>query len=313
LQGSWNATTNTPDLTVTGISTGFAWRVSVSGTTNLGGITSWSFGDLAVKTATGWIKVDNEDIAAIWGNISGTLSNQTDLQNALNAKLNVSSFNTYSGTTVPNTYYNKTQINSYSGTTLTNINSRLLTSSFNSYTGTTVPNTYYNKTQINSYTGITNTLIGTKIDKVTGATNNLAVFAANGNVISSNVTLAQLTGGTGYYVYGENETAGSTASVTPVLYLTTGATLTGGIFSLDYIAVLGNSVKIKPAYVQFYMDGTPLSAAYAYSPPENNGVFPITFMKDLNITAGPHTFSVYYYAGVNTALMSRAAIRVRKV
>ena len=184
---------------------------------------------------------------------------------------------------------------------------------FNSFTGTTLPANYYNKTEVNGYTGQTATLIGTKIDKVTGATNHLAIFAANGNVKDSDVTISQLTGGTGYYVYGENETPGSTTSTTPVLYLTTGATLVSGTFSLDYMAVLGNSVKIKPAYVQFYMDGSPLSAVYSFAPPENNGVNPIPYMKDLQITAGPHTFSVYYFAGVNTALMNRAAIRVRKV
>ena len=36
-----------------------------------------------------------------WGDITGTLSNQTDLQNALDAKLDVSDFNTYTGTTQP--------------------------------------------------------------------------------------------------------------------------------------------------------------------------------------------------------------------
>jgi hypothetical protein len=85
LQGDWNANTNTPDITGT-TTTGYAWRVSVAGNTNLGGITDWDVGDLAVKTATGWIKIDNEDVSAIWGNITGTLSNQTDLQNALDAK-----------------------------------------------------------------------------------------------------------------------------------------------------------------------------------------------------------------------------------
>ena len=186
---------------------------------------------------------------------------------------------------------------------------------FNSFTGTTLPANYYNKTQINSYSASTLTNINSKIPKVlSGVTDgHLALMNADGTIRDGGLSIAQLTGGTGYYVYGENETAGSTASVTPVSYLTTGATLVAGTFSLDYIAVLGNSVKIKPAYVQFYMDGAALSAAYAYSPPENNGVFPIAFMKDLQITAGPHTFSVRYYAGVNTALMSRAAIRVRKV
>lgn len=108
LQGDWNATTNTPDLTVTGITTGFAWRVSVSGTTNLGGITDWQVGDLAVKTDAGWIKIDNEDIAAIWGNIGGTLSDQTDLWGILTGttaatatKLDTLIFNNYTGVTQP--------------------------------------------------------------------------------------------------------------------------------------------------------------------------------------------------------------------
>jgi hypothetical protein len=89
LQGDWNANTNTPDITGTTI-TGYAWRVSVAGNTPLGGITGWLVGDLAVKTATSWLKIHNSDIAAVWGNITGTLSNQTDLQNALNAKLDAS-------------------------------------------------------------------------------------------------------------------------------------------------------------------------------------------------------------------------------
>jgi len=247
------------------------------------------------------------------GYTESTDNNINYISGVTNTKLAITDFNTFSGTTLPTNYYNKTQINTYTGVTLTNINTRLLKTSFDTFSGTTLPTNYYNKTQINTYTGVTNTLIGTKINKVTGATSNLAIFSADGNVVDSHVTIAQLTGGTGYYVYGENETAGSTASATPVLYLTTGATLVSGTFSIDYIAVLGNSVKIKPAYVQFYMDGSPLSAVYSFAPPENNGVGPIPYMKDLQITAGPHTFSVYYFAGVNTALMNRAAIRVRKV
>jgi hypothetical protein len=70
-----------------------------------------------------------------WGSITGILSGQTDLQNALNLKLNTSLFNAYTGTTAPINYYNKTEINAY--------------------TGTTVPNNYYNKTEINAYTGKT--------------------------------------------------------------------------------------------------------------------------------------------------------------
>ena len=69
----------------------------------------------------------------------------------------ISSVNYYTGTTVPTTYYSKTCINSYTGATNTAIGNRLLTTIYSTYTGTTVPTTYYNKTQVNNYTGATQT------------------------------------------------------------------------------------------------------------------------------------------------------------
>ena len=59
-QGDWNADTNTPDISTATVS-GYFWIVSVAGTTNLDGITDWEINDWAVKTATGWTKVDNTD------------------------------------------------------------------------------------------------------------------------------------------------------------------------------------------------------------------------------------------------------------
>jgi hypothetical protein len=85
LQGAWNANTNVPNLA--GISPeppiGYAWVVSVgSPTRTLGGITGWDVNDWAVKgDGTGvWLKIANQDAAAIWGNITGNIANQTDLQ-----------------------------------------------------------------------------------------------------------------------------------------------------------------------------------------------------------------------------------------
>lgn len=94
LQGDWNALTNTPDITDT-TTTGFAWRVSVAGTTNLGGITSWAYGDLAVKTDTGWMNIGNNDVSAVWGNITGSILNQSDLISALNDKVSIASLYSY--------------------------------------------------------------------------------------------------------------------------------------------------------------------------------------------------------------------------
>ena len=89
LQGNWDADTNTPDITTT-TETGYFWIVSVAGNTNLGGITDWEVNDWAVKTATGWAKVDNTQQNPTWGTITGTLSSQTDLQLELDAKANLS-------------------------------------------------------------------------------------------------------------------------------------------------------------------------------------------------------------------------------
>jgi hypothetical protein len=58
-RGTWNAATNNPTL-VSGVGNkGDYYLVSVAGTTNLDGITSWNVGDWAVFDGTKWEKVDN--------------------------------------------------------------------------------------------------------------------------------------------------------------------------------------------------------------------------------------------------------------
>lgn len=78
LQGDWNANTNTPNISGT-TTTGWAWRVSVPGTTNLGGITDWQIGDLAVKSATGWVKIDNSDgVTSVFGRFGAVVATTGD-------------------------------------------------------------------------------------------------------------------------------------------------------------------------------------------------------------------------------------------
>lgn len=106
-QGNWNATSNTPDISLE-TETGYYWIVSVGGTTDLGGITDWKNNDWAVKTATGWAKIDNSElitsVAGKTGNVTlekadvglGNVDNTSDvnkpistlMQSALNNKLN---------------------------------------------------------------------------------------------------------------------------------------------------------------------------------------------------------------------------------
>jgi hypothetical protein len=78
LQGNWNANTNTPNISGT-TTTGWAWRVDVAGTTNLGGITDWQVGDLAVKSATGWVKIDNtENVTSVFGRFGAIVATTGD-------------------------------------------------------------------------------------------------------------------------------------------------------------------------------------------------------------------------------------------
>ena len=60
-RGTWNASTNTPSLS-SGVGTqGYYYVVSVAGSTNLDGITTWELGDWAIFNGTAWQKVDNTD------------------------------------------------------------------------------------------------------------------------------------------------------------------------------------------------------------------------------------------------------------
>ena len=57
--GTWNASTNTPTL-ASGVGTqGTYYIVSVAGSTNLDGETSWNVGDWAIFSGSAWEKVDN--------------------------------------------------------------------------------------------------------------------------------------------------------------------------------------------------------------------------------------------------------------
>lgn len=85
-KGTWNASTNTPTLASGAGSSGNYYVVSDAGSTNVDGVTDWGVGDWIIFNGSTWQKIDNDDISADWGNINGTLSSQTDLMNALNAK-----------------------------------------------------------------------------------------------------------------------------------------------------------------------------------------------------------------------------------
>jgi len=66
-EGTWDADTNTPDLSTETPNNGQFWIVSVNGATDLGGITDWKVGDWAIYVTDGagtdgWQKVDNSSV-----------------------------------------------------------------------------------------------------------------------------------------------------------------------------------------------------------------------------------------------------------
>jgi hypothetical protein len=72
-QGTWNASTNTPTL-ASGVGTkGYYYVVSVAGSTDLDGITSWAIGDWAVYNGTAWQKIDNTDAVTSVNGYTGTV------------------------------------------------------------------------------------------------------------------------------------------------------------------------------------------------------------------------------------------------
>jgi hypothetical protein len=88
LRASWNAATNSPNISGTTI-TGYAWIVSTAGATDLGGITDWEENDIAVKTDTGWLKIPAGVVDVQWEAISGDIELNTTLTARINELIGV--------------------------------------------------------------------------------------------------------------------------------------------------------------------------------------------------------------------------------
>jgi len=73
-EGTWNASTNTPTLVSSGGTKGDYYVVSVTGSTNLNGITTWTQGDWAIFNGTAWEKVDNTDLVTSVAGRTGAIT-----------------------------------------------------------------------------------------------------------------------------------------------------------------------------------------------------------------------------------------------
>jgi hypothetical protein len=97
--GNWDAATNTPTL-ANGVGTaGDFYRVSVAGTVNLGaGDIVFDVGDHVIYEGAVWQQFDPPQTVA-WGDLTGTLADQTDLQAAVDAKADETALTAHTGNT----------------------------------------------------------------------------------------------------------------------------------------------------------------------------------------------------------------------
>ena len=222
-------------------------------------------------------------------NSDGTIAYLTDLD----AKVDVSAFNDFTGTTLPATYLSKTE--------------------FNVYTGTTLPANYYNKTEINAYSAATLLLINAKQDQLIAGDG----IVLSGNTISVSLPKAlQLVDGTG----GVNV---NTIAATPINWTTTvfsGTSLSytggsriyiqdGGIFGISYVLnVNGDSTSDKNIGTVIRKNGntiiTPMSSA-SFSSNLQNDSSTNTMPENLaTLVAGEYiellAFRIGYAGVVNT-------------
>jgi len=72
-QGLWNASTNTPTLTSSVGVSGTYYVVSVSGSTNLNGVTDWVVGDWAIFNGSTWQKIDQTNLVTSVNGQTGTV------------------------------------------------------------------------------------------------------------------------------------------------------------------------------------------------------------------------------------------------
>ncbi|MEI6186874.1 MAG: hypothetical protein WCP46_00030 [Alphaproteobacteria bacterium] len=73
-QGVWNASTNTPTITSSVGTKGYYYVVSVTGSTNIDGISDWKLGDWIIFNGTTWDKVDNTDAVSSVNGFTGAVS-----------------------------------------------------------------------------------------------------------------------------------------------------------------------------------------------------------------------------------------------
>jgi len=83
--GVWNAATNTPALNSGIGSQGQYYKVSVSGSTNIDGVTNWTVGDMVSFNGTTWDQIQggSSDVSSVFGRVGAVTLTAVDVTGAL--------------------------------------------------------------------------------------------------------------------------------------------------------------------------------------------------------------------------------------
>jgi len=221
-QGTWNASTNTPTLTSSSGTSNYYYVVSVSGSTNLNGITDWVTGDWAIYNGTAWQKIDQTNLVTSVAGRTGavTLSN-TDISG-------LGTMSTQNANSVAITGGSESAV-SHSGDTISN---------YLSYTPATAPSyqegrTWYDSTAkaIAYYNDVSNVTVHIGHDLQFKVINNTGSTIPNGSPV-------YITGTSSGQTYPNVALAkADVASTSTVIGLTDGAITNG---SVGYVTSTGN-------------------------------------------------------------------------
>ena len=201
------------------------------GVTELGALSdvslsSISTGEVLTYNGTAWVNSGTTDVpstledltdtnisaktlgeALVWdgsewinSGITADLSNyydKTETDTLLDTKLDITDFETYTGTTAPAEFVSESVFEIYTGTTGNEIDLKLDITDFETFTGTTLPDNYYNETEIDSRE--LNDISGVTISSVV---DDQSLVYKNGVWVNSGVTVDL----SGYYDKDETDT-----------------------------------------------------------------------------------------------------------
>ena len=272
-KGTWNAATNTPTITSGVGNTGWYYIVSVSGSTNIDGITDWNLGDWIIFDGTAWQQVDNTDAVVSVNGYTGAVSLvSSDVPEGLtnlyftNARARGAVSLTTTGSSGAATYD--------SGTGVFNIpNYGSALSGYLTLSGGTLTGGLYINPQNTSTVGldVASNTVTLRSDNLEGFKRQLTTTMSSGTLIK-----IQAAGYGGTYVtdLGFYTSSNSAVNTTPNLYLTGGDnrvginTITPG-FTLDVQGTAGVSGVLT-------LGSSISNGTYSYTLPSATGTLALT-------------------------------------